>query len=203
MERVACPDCDLLHAAVELEGGAQARCLRCDRPLPLPRPARSLQAPLAILATAMIVFGVAACTPLMRMSVLGHEAQATIPGSAAYMWYAGSPASAVLVALFTLVFPATYLGLLFLACIGAMLRPVPRWAGLAARYAVRISPWAMPEVMLLATLVAYVKISQLADATPGPGMFATGALAVLLAWGRNAVHLPTLWSRIPKPAVAG
>jgi len=196
VEHVACPDCDLLHAAVNLADGEEARCIRCDTTLPVPRPAPKLQAPAAIMATALAVFGVAICAPLMSISILGQHADATLFASAAYLWITGNPLAAVLVALFIVIFPAIYLGLLLASAIGALLQPIPRWAGLAARYARVIAPWAMPEVMLLATLVAYVKISQLADASPGLGMYATGSLALLLALGRTAVHAPTLWSRI-------
>jgi paraquat-inducible protein A len=197
MERVACPHCDLLHAAVELADGEEARCIRCGAALPLPHPPDGSHAQVAILATAMVAFAIAVSTPLMRMSIMGRAADATLPGSALYMWFTGSPVAAVLVALFTLVLPATYLGLAFAASAGALRSPVPRWAGHAARWARRVTPWAMPEIMLLATLVAYVKISELADAAPGLGMYATAGLAVMLALGRNAAHVPTVWARIP------
>jgi paraquat-inducible protein A len=196
MERVACPDCDLLHAAVVLERGEEARCVRCGTELPLPRSLDGAHVSAAILATAIAAFAIAISTPLMSISGLGQRAEASLPASAIDMWFAGSPVAAVLVALFTILLPAAYLTLAFIAGIGALLSPVPRWAGLAVRYARIAAPWAMPEVMLLATLVSYVKIAQLADASPGPGMYATGALALMLALGRNAADAPTLWARI-------
>jgi paraquat-inducible protein A len=202
MERVACPHCDLLHTAVELADGEEARCIRCGTALPLPHPPNGSHVPVAILATAAVAFAIAVSTPLMSMSIMGRAADATLPSSAVYMWFAGSPASAVLVALFTLVLPAAYLALALAASVGALRSPVPRWAGHAARWARIVTPWAMPEVMLLATLVAYVKISELADAAPGLGMYATAGLAVMLALGRNAAHVPTLWARIPRSRAA-
>jgi paraquat-inducible protein A len=199
MERVACPDCDLLHAAVVLRRGEEAQCVRCGTALPLPRSLDGMQASAAILAAAIAAFAVAVSTPLMRMSGPGRDAEATLPASAIDMWFAGSPVAAVLVALLTIVLPAIYLTLAFTAGIGALRSPVPRWAGLAARYARIAAHWAMPEVMLLATLVAYVKIAELADASPGLGMYATGALALMLALGRKAADGPTLWARISPP----
>ena len=201
MERVACPDCDLLHAAVVLQRGEEARCTRCGTPLPLPRALDAPHLSVAILATALVAFSIAVSTPLMSMSGAGRTAEATLPMSAIGMWLAGSPVAAVAVALLTIVLPAAHLALALAAGAGALRSPAPRWAALAARYARIVMPWAMPEVMLLATLVSYVKIAQLADASPGPGMYATGALAVLLALGRDAVHLPTLWSRVSSRAV--
>jgi paraquat-inducible protein A len=98
-----------------------------------------------------------------------------------------------------MVLPAAYLMLALAACIGALRSPVPRWASLTARWARVVMPWSMPEVMLLATLVAYVKVSELADAAPGLGMYAMAALAILLVLGRNATQMPQLRRTTPAP----
>lgn len=192
MERVACPDCDLLHGAFSLRKDEEAACARCGTALPLSVPRSAAQPTLAILATAGVAFVIAASTPLMRLSAAGQVAEASLPGSAAALWVTGSPLSAVLVALFTLVLPGAYLLLALAACIGALRSPAPRWAVVAARWARWVTPWSMPEIMLLATLVAYVKVSELADAVPGLGMYATGTLAVLLILGRDATRMPGL-----------
>src|ERR1700688_3448982 len=99
MERVACPDCDLLHGAISLREGEEARCARCGATLPLSFPRNDAQSTLAILATAGVAFAIAVSTPLMRLSGMGRDAEASLPTSAAAMWLTGSPVSAVLVAL--------------------------------------------------------------------------------------------------------
>jgi paraquat-inducible protein A len=195
MERVACPDCDLLHAHVVLRKDEDARCVRCGTVLPIPA-AASGDAGLALVATAAVIFAVAVAAPLMQMSDLGQATSTTLAGSAVAMWREGSPVTAVLVALCAIVAPALQLTLVLAAGVGAARTPAPRWAGSAARLARIVTPWAMPEVMLLATLVAYVKISELAHASPGIGMYATGAVAALLAFARNTADPPTVWARI-------
>jgi uncharacterized paraquat-inducible protein A len=50
--------------------------------------------------------------------------------------------------------------------------------------------------MLLGILVAYVKVSEVADASPGVGLYAAGALAILMASLRSSLDLPALWSRV-------
>ena len=199
MERVACPDCDLFHGAISLREDEEARCARCAATLPLSPPQSDAQTTLAVLVTAVVTFAIAVSTPLMRLSGMGRDAEASLPTSAAALWLTGSPLSAVLVALFTIVLPAGYLALALMACIGATRSPVPPWASAAARWARRLMPWSMPEVMLLATLVAYVKVSELADAAPGIGMYALGSLAVLLLLGRKATQLPGLQDSTSAP----
>jgi paraquat-inducible protein A len=77
-----------------------------------------------------------------------------------------------------------------------MRSPPATWAGTLARWCGRVQPWTMPEVMLLGTLVAYVKISELAHASPDVGMYAVAAVAALIAWLGTAVRSASVWSRI-------
>jgi len=186
----------VLHASGPSPPDGNARCVRCGGALFLPA-AWPHEAALATAVTALIAFAVANGTPLMSMSELGHVASTTLAGSAVQMWIHGSEPTAVLVATCAIAAPGAYL-LLTLATLLAIRRdPAPRWAGVAVRWASAIHPWAMPEVMLLGTLVAYVKISELADATPGVGMYATAAVAVLIAALGASLNPACLWSRIP------
>ena len=195
MGAIACPDCDLLHDAGPHPPGGKARCVRCGGELFLPEP-RASDAALATTVAAIIAFAVANGAALMSMSELGQVASTTLAGSAVRMWAQGSEPTAVLVAICAIVAPAAYLALMMATLLAMRREPVPRWAGVAARWAEAIHPWAMPEVMLLGTLVAYVKISELADASPGLGMYATAAVAALIAAIASLFNPASLWSRI-------
>jgi paraquat-inducible protein A len=196
MKWLACTGCDLLHDAVTLGQGQEAQCVRCGTVLLAPRGAYDAQPDIALVATAGIAFAIALANPLMGLSEAGHSATTSLPRSAIGMWLAGSYTAAVLVALFTIMLPTAHLALALAAGAGTLRTPVPRWAGTAARLARAVSPWAMPEIMLLATLVAYVKVAELVHAAPELGMYATGVLVVLLTFARHAAHIPTVWSRI-------
>jgi len=192
---VACPHCDALHAAKPLGDGEEARCVRCASVLPLPRRAAALQPGLALTATALVAFAVSLGAPLMRLSELGRAASTTLPMSVVVMGYEGDPASAVVIALCAIVAPAAYLALLLFVGVGALRPGAGRAVAVAARWAQTLAPWAMPEVMLLATLVTFVKVAQLSQATPGLGMYATAAVWGLMAAARNTLHFPTVWAR--------
>ena len=193
---VACPHCDVLHSAEFADGGGDARCVRCGSALRLPRRESRVQISLALAATALIAFAVSLSAPLMRMTELGRASSTTLPMSAAAMWVAGDRVSAFVIAACAIVAPAVYLLLLLFVGAGARHTRVPRRVGVAARWLQVITPWAMPEVMLLATLVTFVKIAQLAQSTPELGMYATAATWGLMGAARNALHLPTVWSRV-------
>jgi paraquat-inducible protein A len=192
---VACPDCDLLHDAIEAPDRGAAHCVRCGGALPLAAPVRG-EPELAAALAAMVLLAVALVFPLMRLSELGQVSVTTLPRSALDMWTGGSQATAVLVAVCSFVAPAIYLALVIGALAGCMRTPAAPWAGMLARWCGRVQPWTMPEVMLLGTLVAYVKVSELAHASPGVGMYAVGAVAALIAWLATAVRSASVWSRI-------
>ena len=195
MGAIACPYCDLLHATSPHPPSGKVQCIRCGGTLFLPE-RRGSETALAATMAAMIAFAVANGAPLMSMSELGKVASTTLAGSAVRMWAQGSEPTAVLVAICAIVAPAIYLVLMMATLLAIRRDPVPRWAGVTARWAEAIHPWAMPEVMLLGTLVAYVKISELADATPGLGMYATAAVASLIAAIGSSFNPASLWARI-------
>lgn len=196
MAWLACKCCDWLHESTALNERQEARCARCGAPLLAPRIGHDLQAGAAALGTAGIAFAVALATPLMGLSESSRSATTSLPLGALVMWLAGDPVTGVLVALCTVALPGLYLLLAAATAAGGLRTPVPRWVGTTARFASVTAPWAMPDVMLLATLVSYVKISELADATSGPAMYAIGALVVLLAITRHVADVPTVWSLI-------
>jgi len=195
MGAIACPYCDLLHATRPHPPSGKAQCLRCGGALFLPEP-RGNDAALAATVAAIIAFAVANGAALMSMSELGQVASTTLAGSAVRMWAQGSEPTAALVAICAIVAPAAYLALMMATLLAIRRDPAPRWAGVTARWAEAIHPWAMPEVMLLGTLVAYVKISELADASPGLGMYATAAVSALIAAIGSSFNPASLWARI-------
>lgn len=198
MRPVACPDCDLLHAQVLLRAGEKARCSRCAGTLPIAGPG-SFELPLATSIAAAFAFWIANTEPLIRLTALGIGNTATIAGSAAALWLRpglGNPATAILVAFCAILAPAAWLLLTLAALLATLGRRAPRWTRIALRWSGALRYWAMPEVMLLGTLVAYVKVAELANASPGAGLYAAGALVVLLASLRSSLDLAALWSRI-------
>jgi paraquat-inducible protein A len=198
MRAVACPDCDLLHAPVRLRAGEHARCTRCGGALSLRGP-RSFETSLATTIAAAITFGIATTEPLVRVSALGSTNIATIARSAAALWLEGGlerEATALLVAFCALLAPGAWLLLTLAALLATRRRHAPRWARTALVSASVLRDWAMPEVMLLGTLVAYVKVAELADASPGAGLYAAGALVLLMASLRSSLDLAALWARI-------
>ena len=56
--------------------------------------------------------------------------------------------------------------------------------------------WSMPEVMMLGVLIALVKIAELATVTPGVGLYAFGALMLLVPAISLSFDVRALWQRV-------
>lgn len=97
------------------------------------------------------------------------------------LWKDGSIALALLVALFSAVFPIAKLMAVMVEAVakaraGGLHRPVSRWLPL-------LSKWSMMDVMLVALVIVAAKTSGVADAFTQPGLwfYAGSALAVTAA----------------------
>ena len=192
---VACRECDLLQRVPPLPVGGKARCARCGLTLAT-RSADPIDRPLALAITAAIVLVVANSAPLMDLSAVERRASTTIAGGVYEMWIQGEPVTAAIVAFCAIVAPACYI-LFMLAVLAAARRPpVSHWAGELLRWGLHMRPWSMFEVMLLGILVALIKIAELATVDPGIGLYALGALVVLIPAIMVSFDPREVWRRV-------
>ncbi len=192
---VACPDCDLLQRIPMLSSGGTASCLRCGHTLASSKP-DSLDRTLALTVAAVIVLIIANVMPLMGLSAVGRQASTTILGGVLKLWQQGHQITAVLVAFCTVVAPTVHIGFTLTVLLAVRQTPAPIWVGTLLRMAEFNQPWAMLEVMMLGILVALIKIADLATVIPGIGMFAVGALILLIAAMTVSFDKHEVWSRI-------
>ena len=192
---VACPDCDLLQRLPALPPGEPARCPRCGRTVAANRRG-GLDRLLALTVTALIAFVAANVDPLMNLSVAGRESSTTILGGAVQMWQGDEKIAALIVTLFAFVAPALNIGSTLAVLLLARRPPAPRWVGIFLRWSQLSGLWSMVEVMTLGILVALVKIASLAKVEPGIGIFAAGALVVLMAAISSGFDRAEIWSRV-------
>ena len=204
IEPVACQACDLVQRVPKLAVGGEARCVRCNQIL-VAHVGEPLDRPLALTVAAAIAFIVANVSPLMTLSVAGREAETTLLGGAVEMWTRGSETTAVVVAFCAVIAPACHLALLLAVLLLVQRPPAPPWIAVLMRWADRLRPWSMNEVLLLGVLVALTKIAQLATVVPGAGMYAIGALVLLLPAISSTLDVREVWRRVEwtMPAHAG
>jgi paraquat-inducible protein A len=134
--------------------------------------------------------------PLMGLSAVGRHASTTIIGGAHQMWIEGEQATAVVVGFCAVLAPAGYILFMLTLLLAAVRTPVPAWVGALLRWAERLRPWSMVEVMMLGILVALIKIADLAKVEPAIGMYAVAALMLLIPAIEVSFDPDAIWHRI-------
>jgi paraquat-inducible protein A len=191
----ACPECDLLQKLPPLAPGGRLRCVRCRCEL-ASRPSGHADLSLALTCTAAVAYLLANLIPLMDLSVVGRFASTTIAGGAYEMWLEGQTITAVLVAFCAVIAPGFYILFALVLLLAARRSPVPQWVGEMLRWVHHLQIWSMVEVMLLGILVALVKIAELATVTPGMGLYAMGALVLLIPAIMRTLDVDAVWQRV-------
>ena len=157
----------------------------------------------AFTATGLILAPAAALLPFVSVDKLGSQHTGRLLSSVSALWEEGMRLLAiwvlVCVALAPVLLLGTLAGLLFRAHRGEC--SLGNSALLRAAYA--IEHWAMPEVHVLAVLIALTKLSDLVNVTVGPGFWCYAAMSFfgLLAW-RN-FDLGMFASKPTEPALGG
>ena len=186
-----CPHCDLLldMSAVPATGGL--RCPRCTSSLV--RGSSRVEIPLAFALTAIVLYVAALSLPFATAAKFGDSQSGYLFSGVAMLWRGGYRELAILVVGCGLVAPLIVNGALSVLLVFSrkgFAKPVMR---ACLRVASWIEKWSMPEVQMLAVIVAFTKISELVETRPGAGLWFYGAAALftLLAWRRFDLNVFT------------
>ena len=169
-----------MHRWQLLEAGQIARCERCDAIIG--RGHRlGTSAVLALTTAAAATFLVAVSTPLLSLSFRGGSESATLLDTISGAWSAGYPLIAVVAALTALLAPAMLILLrLYVLAPLSIGRKPPGFAA-CVRLLHQAGRWSMLGVFTIGVLLSLVRLAAMADASPGPGLYALGAVTILLA----------------------
>ena len=178
---LACPDCDLLHQAIELAPNAQARCLRCHAALRRAPQPQDADLTLSLALASLVLLGIAHLNPVFGIEVQGQQQSASLWQAAMTLWDEDAWFLSVLVLTTTLLFPLVELLALCTVLLYARAGRVGPGIALVLRTLHAVRPWVMVEVLMLGVLIALVKLSSLAEVLTGPGLWSFALLMLLLA----------------------
>jgi paraquat-inducible protein A len=191
---VVCGQCGQAHRWTLVTPGAVARCSQCRAVLG--RGHRlGVETVLALTATALVVFLVATFADVISIRLGGHEVTTTLPGAVAAAWRDGQRLVAVSTALTALAAPALFILLRLYVLVPLALNKVPPGFGACVRLLHQVGRWSMVEVLTVGGLLSLVRLVSLAQASPGPALYALGVLTVLFAAIESA-GLRHLWWRV-------
>lgn len=191
--RLVCRACGYAHAPVALAPGDSACCVRCGTLLATGT-RHGLDAALAYALGGAILAFPAALLPFVTVAKLAQERVGLLFTSVSALWFEGMRLLAVWVLFCGALAPFILLGTLAAVTLPLRFGRRPGSRRLVA-FAHALSHWAMPEVQVLAVLVALVKLRTLVGIEIGPGFwcYIAVSLLTLAAWRSFDVKtLPSL-----------
>lgn len=192
---IACHECDLVQCRSPLSERGIARCRRCDAVLYRSLPTTYDRA-LAFTLAAAVLFAVANCFPIVELSIKGASVETTLLGMVASLWHGGMWPLASLVFVTTILTPWLNIAAVLYLLLPLHMGRSPYRPELALRVLKQVVPWAMVEVLMLAMLVALVRLEHFATVAPGFGIWAFGAVMVLVAAAAVSFNPADMCSRI-------
>ena len=143
----------------------------------------------------MAAFVVAINAPLMSISLRGGAEAATLPQAISIAWREDQQLVAILAGITALLAPAAFIGLRLYVLIPLSAGNKPPGFAWCVRALHQAARWNMVEVFTIGVLLSLVRLAGLADTSPGPGLFALGAMTVLFASIESA-GLKHLWWQV-------
>jgi paraquat-inducible protein A len=191
---VVCEQCGLAHRWLALAPDTVARCTRCEATLGRGH-RHSISTLLALTLTAAIVFLLGISTDVLSLRLRGNSEGTTLPQAILATWDSGQEIVAFVAASTALVAPALFIALRLYVLLPIATGRVPPGFPLCVRALHHAGRWNMVEVFTIGVLLSLVRLSGLADATPGPGLFALGIVTLLFAAIESA-GLKHLWWQV-------
>jgi paraquat-inducible protein A len=188
---LTCPLCGKGHHSVRLAPGEKAHCARCDTVLAVGR-RWSADAPIVFCVTGLILAVPSCFLPFVRAGNLGAERVSTLLTGVGALWDNGMRALALLVLLCGCLTPIALLGTL-----AALKAPesVARFVGsqrALSRAAQALELCAIPEVQVLAVLVALTKLGSVVSVSIGAGFWCYCAMSLSLLLAQRGFDFKSL-----------
>jgi paraquat-inducible protein A len=191
----ACPECDLLQLEPSLLARGRVRCRRCRAFLYRTVPG-GIERALAYAAAAAVVFLIANTSGIAALEAQGDRTSTTLIGTALALREQRFLDLGALVLVTGLCMPALEIGLTLYLLAVLRLSPRPRCFPLALRLLHAARPWSMIDVLVLGTLVALGRLAQTARVEIGAGLWAFGALMLIMAAIPTGFDLRELAARV-------
>lgn len=191
-----CVHCGLVQRVPPIPARHVARCRRCGMVVRRPSPTRGNQLCAAAALGSLICYPLGITLPVIRLEQMGHVHEASIWSGGIALLTGGQIAVGLVVLLCSVVIPLVKVGGLFLLTSHppSVRRTHQAWLYRAVELAGR---WGMIDVLLVAVLVAAVKLGDLVRVQPGPGVIAFTACVVLSLIASASFDPHAIWERDP------
>ncbi len=194
---LACHQCDALLSATRNQR-AVFYCPRCGATVLRAVPQR-LEHALALFLAASVFFVLANVFPIVAIEAAGDTVYTTLIGAVQALHAENMNIVAVVVVLTTLVIPCIELLCIILLLTLAKLNHSSGALTFLFRVREALRPWSMVEIFVLGSLVAIVKLGNIASVVLGIGIWSMGAFIILSAAATHVFDPVEFWGEIKVP----
>jgi len=192
---LVCHDCDQLHEEPRLSSGEVAACTRCGSVLARGKHDVAVRT-FAYSIASIFLLALANSFPFMTYEIAGRM-QVSRLWSGVLQLHSDGYWELALIVLFSSILAPVILLLCLSSLTGAMLMGRRfAWMPTAIKVATKIKTWSMMEVFLLAVAVSTIKLSQLADVSQGPSLYAFIGLILTSSLALSAFEPAVAWAYI-------
>ena len=187
-----CLHCGLVQRVPAVPTGQEALCARCGGTVLRSGQAGDNRRCAALALSALICYPVGIALPIMHLEKLGHVHEASIWTGILTLLTQGQWVVGLVVLVCSMIIPVfKLLGLFVLTVNPATLQR--RHQAHLFRWIERAGRWGMIDVLLLAVLVAALKLGDLVTVTPGPGAVAFTSCVVLSVLASACFRPQVIW----------
>ena len=172
----------------------RACCVRCGTTLRQDSALKSNSRTAAVATAALVIYPVAITLPILRSEQMGYTTDTSVIGGTQALFADGDYMIGAVVFLCSIVFPLfKLLGLLVLSGGGWFLQR--RHKALTYKLIHWTGRWGMLDVLVVAVVVAAVKLGSSLEVTTGPGAFAFTICVVLSLIATGLFDSHRLWEQ--------
>lgn len=191
---LACPTCGLIQRRPPQTATATLGCARCGHRLPTGVSVHSAERTFALAVAALAVYIPAILLPVMTITQMGHSHRTGILEGAMGLIADGKVAIGMIVLICSVLIPLGKMaGLLALSAdLTWLRRPHRAWTWRLIEWT---GKWSMLDVLLVAVLVAALKLGDLVNVEPGPGLLLFAAFVGLSLAASACFDPRAIWNR--------
>jgi paraquat-inducible protein A len=193
---LACTHCGLIQKLPQKKSGNKSQqicCYRCSSPFELtPGLWRQLSTSKALALSALMIYPFGILLPIMEIERFGHIHKASVWDGTISLITHGQIFIGIVVFICSVVFPLLKLGGIFTLCLELkQLNQLQK--SKIFNFVENVGKWGMIDVLLVAILVATVKLGDMVNVSPGIGSTAFGLCVVLSILASLSFNPANIW----------
>ncbi|MBT4838657.1 MAG: paraquat-inducible protein A [Methylococcales bacterium] len=191
----ACHECDALQIIPVIQMGWKVNCVNCGH-LIMRLPRHGLQSPLAFYLTVLLLLIFANAFPFLSLNIEGRIQQITLFESVLILQQYHMGMLAIVVGFTLIIAPFLEALLVIFIVLSIYFHWHFSWLKKSLKWVGKIQFWSMLDVFLLAVLVSFVKLTDIAEVVVGTALLCFVALVFVYVYSLRSIDFGWLWSHL-------